>query len=91
VQRCVALVAAIRGQRLHVRASHAARRAVTRASRRGAPITLTAHHDILVLAPRPRRRAEPSTAIPLNTAASGPGATTDTHAVDGPHNERSAA
>lgn len=55
VQRCVALLAAIRGERLLIRASQAARRAVTRASRRGAPITLNAHHDVLVFAPDPQQ------------------------------------
>lgn len=46
VERCIALTAALRGSRLVTRASFSERRAVARAQ--GAPVALTAHHEVLV-------------------------------------------
>lgn len=46
VERCVALTAGLRSRRLLTRASFAERRAAARAQ--GAPIALTAHHEVLV-------------------------------------------
>lgn len=46
VDRCVALTAELRGKRLVTRASLAERRAAARVT--GAPIGLTAHHEVLV-------------------------------------------
>ncbi|MBQ1091389.1 DNA methyltransferase [Streptomyces sp. B93] len=49
VERCVALLAALRGDQLIVRASLAQRRGAARLERAiGHPIMLTAHHDVLV-------------------------------------------
>ncbi|WP_229813420.1 hypothetical protein [Lentzea flava] len=46
--RCIALTAGLRGNRLVTRASLADRRATVRASAGGAPVALTAHHEVLV-------------------------------------------
>lgn len=48
VDRCVALTAGLRGNRLVTRASLAERRAAARARAAGTPTTLTAHHEVLV-------------------------------------------
>lgn len=48
VDRCIALTAGLRGNRLVTRASLADRRAVARARALGAPVALTAHHEVLV-------------------------------------------
>lgn len=48
IERCVALNAELRGARLVVRTSIADRRAVARVSIGGAPVALTAHHEVLV-------------------------------------------
>ena len=48
VDRCIALTAGLRGNRLVTRASLADRRAVARARATGAPLALTAHYEVLV-------------------------------------------
>ncbi|SDM99398.1 DNA methylase [Lentzea albidocapillata subsp. violacea] len=48
VDRCIALTAGLRGNRLVTRASLADRRAVARARATGAPLALSAHHEVLV-------------------------------------------
>lgn len=48
VDRCIALIAGLRGSRLVSRASLADRRAVARARANGAPVALPAHHEVLV-------------------------------------------
>ena len=48
VDRCVALTAGLRGNRLVTRASLAERRAAARARAAGTPTSLTAHHEVLV-------------------------------------------
>lgn len=48
LQRCVALIAPLRGTRLTLRASVAQRQAAARASAASPPISLTVHHDVLV-------------------------------------------
>lgn len=48
VERCVALTAGLRGNRLITRASFAERRAAACARAEGPPIALTAHHEVLV-------------------------------------------
>ena len=45
IERCVALTAAVHGSRVITRASFAERKVVVRTQ--GAPVTLTAHHDVL--------------------------------------------
>lgn len=48
VERCIALTAGLRGNRLVTRASLAERRAAARARAAGTPTALTAHHEVLV-------------------------------------------
>ncbi|MGA8115674.1 MAG: DNA methyltransferase [Actinocatenispora sp.] len=48
VDRCIALTAGLRGNRLVTRASLAERRAAARARATGTPTALTAHHEVLV-------------------------------------------
>jgi modification methylase len=48
VDRCIALTAELRGNRLVTRASLAERRAAARARATGTPSALTAHHEVLV-------------------------------------------
>lgn len=48
VDRCIALTAGLRGNRLVTRASLAERRAAARARTAGTPTALTAHHEVLV-------------------------------------------
>jgi modification methylase len=57
VERCVALSAELRGDRLLVRAPRAQRRAAARRERRlGKPVMAPAHHDVLIFhVPRPPR------------------------------------
>jgi modification methylase len=73
VERCVALLAELRGIRIITRASLAQRRAAAQHQRlTGHPITLTAHHDVLVF--RAPESAE-QIVTKLTTAAAG----LDTH------------
>ena len=68
VDRCVALTAALRGNRLITRASLAERRTAARARAVGAPTVLTAHHEVLVF--------QPAHEVELAAVAAGvPGAT----------------
>jgi hypothetical protein len=48
VERCVALTAALRGDRVVTRASLAERRAAARAAAVGTPVGLVAHREVIV-------------------------------------------